>query len=335
MAIIGAIATYVYNNRQARAQQLQADREVAVQRVQTVATFMPYLRSAESREKEAALLAISALGDPQLAANLSSTSRDKASFGALARMAEGSDATAARAAQQSLDAIHTMLRASVVKVIVAVENGGKHRQGSGFAINGDSILTADYVVDAAKGVEIETSDGRHLPCNVLAVQPEHGFAVLRLDEPALRPLPLSKTAPANTPEEGELSCLRSQSHPLLSVAAAGLRVRVVSLRIRCSGTLSCSGLLCRSSRARRVRPSSIVKERWSPSPTGWARGLDAREKPPFSRSGPSRRDCDRWGSHSSSRRSTGESTVESAAERHPQARAVHQLLFPCVGGVAV
>ncbi|HEV2812839.1 MAG TPA: hypothetical protein VGW10_06250 [Solirubrobacteraceae bacterium] len=41
VALIGAFATYVYNDRQSKTQAAQSEREVAVQQVQTVAGFMP------------------------------------------------------------------------------------------------------------------------------------------------------------------------------------------------------------------------------------------------------------------------------------------------------
>jgi S1-C subfamily serine protease len=189
VAIIGAIATYVYNSRQATAQAHQADRGVAVQRVQTVATFMPYLRSADSREKEAALLAISGLGDPELAANLASTFRDEGSVGALRRMAASPDAPAAAAARQSLDAIYAMLRHSVVKVIGREGNEKAYARGSGFAIDDGVILTADFVPANAHSLEVEMSDGQHVPCTVLATPPQSGVAVLETNHsgpPALR-----------------------------------------------------------------------------------------------------------------------------------------------------
>jgi len=209
VAIIGAIATYVYNSRQTKAQAQQADREVAVQRVQTVATFMPYLHSTNSREKAAALLAISALGDPELAANLASTIRDEGSVDALRRMAASPDAPAAAAARQSLEAIYEMLRDSVVKVIGSDGDKEEHLRGSGFAVGDRVILTTDFVPAQADSLGVEMSDGQRIRCGLLAIQPQSGIGVLKTNDPGPPALPLGRAglgAPRRT-----LSCSDSVS----------------------------------------------------------------------------------------------------------------------------
>ncbi|HEV7492393.1 serine protease [Baekduia sp.] len=175
VALIGVAATYVYNNRQARAQKQQADSEAAVQRLQTVASFMPYLGSSDSRQQEAALLCISGLGDPELAAQLGEAFRDEGSLDALSRMASSGDATTAAAAQSSIDTIYGNLGQSVVKVL---GDDGSLR-GSGFAIGDDRIVTADVVVADAQMVNVELADGRRLSCDVEALLPDRGIAILR------------------------------------------------------------------------------------------------------------------------------------------------------------
>jgi CBS domain-containing protein len=200
VAIIGAIATYVYNNRQGQAQARQADREVAVQRVQTVATFMPYLRSEDAREKEAALLAISALGDPELASNLARTFRDEGSVDALSRLAASPDESTAAVAQQSLDAIYELLRKSVVKVTGADDSGNERARGSGFAVDRGYVLTTDYVPADAASVEMEMTSGQRLGCEVVAVEPAHGLAVLHIDGQGPPPLRLAENTIAGEDE---------------------------------------------------------------------------------------------------------------------------------------
>jgi S1-C subfamily serine protease len=161
---------------------------------------MPYLHSANSREKEAALLAISALGDPELAANLASTIRDEGSFDALRRMAASPDAPAAAAARQSLEAIYAMLRDSVVKVVGSNGDKEERPRGSGFAIGDRVILTTDYVPGDADSLELEMSDGQRVPCRVLAIQPQSGVAALETKHSGPPALTLAR-AGLGDPEE--------------------------------------------------------------------------------------------------------------------------------------
>jgi hypothetical protein len=100
VAVIGAFATYIYNRRQREAaaadaaatqmaEDARAERELRVQRVQTIQTFFPYLKSDDEREREAALIAVDALGDHELARQLAASYGGPAAFGALSRIAKG------------------------------------------------------------------------------------------------------------------------------------------------------------------------------------------------------------------------------------------------------
>src|SRR5436190_1873410 len=77
VATIGGFATYGYNRR--------AERELAVRRVQTIQTFLPLLKADEDRE--AALLAIDALGDHELANKFALLYGGRGSVAALSRIA--------------------------------------------------------------------------------------------------------------------------------------------------------------------------------------------------------------------------------------------------------
>ena len=94
VATIGAIATYVYNRRQRASQATEAAHQLRVTEVQTVANFLPHLQSDDAREKEAALVAMSALGNTQLVTRLADIYRDPASLGALSRIASGLEMSA-------------------------------------------------------------------------------------------------------------------------------------------------------------------------------------------------------------------------------------------------
>jgi hypothetical protein len=67
---IGIYATVTYNARQLDAQALQKDRELTVQRVQTVERFFPHLSSKDENVRKAALEAIAVLGDEPLTRKL-------------------------------------------------------------------------------------------------------------------------------------------------------------------------------------------------------------------------------------------------------------------------
>ena len=63
--------------------------------------------------------------------------------------------------------------------------------GSGVLIPPNEVLTAAHVVQAANKVVVEFSSGRRINATVVASQPDHDVALLRLDEPAsTRPVPI-------------------------------------------------------------------------------------------------------------------------------------------------
>ena len=81
ISAIGLFATTSYNNRQLESQRKQADRELSVQRIQTIQSFFSYLSLDKKDVKTSALVSIAAL-DEELAIDLSVVSGDEA--GALA-----------------------------------------------------------------------------------------------------------------------------------------------------------------------------------------------------------------------------------------------------------
>jgi S1-C subfamily serine protease len=209
VAMIGAIATYVYNKRQRTAQeqdlsrQISADetrsqRDIRIKQAQTIEAFLPHLASRDAREKEAALVALSALGleDPNLVVKLAAMYKDEGGQAALTRLATSPDETVAAAARSSVIAFYDLLKSSVTQIL---KRGRPF--GSGFAIaNGRLIVTTDFIAndfvtrpetDRSGVVDVLTADGRSLQATVQSIHPEYGLAFLQLKDESLTPMDLS------------------------------------------------------------------------------------------------------------------------------------------------
>lgn len=175
VALIGGIATYVYNERQRATTASQRAREMQTMEVQTVASFLPHLQSGSTQEKEAALVAMSALGNTELVTRLAKIYRDDASVGALSQIAAGADPEAGRLAEESLERI---LAGAVVKIEVA---GSAF--ATGFAVSPGFVVTADYVVgdDSRPAITVTTVDGESYGATILGRDPEHGVMALKIE----------------------------------------------------------------------------------------------------------------------------------------------------------
>ena len=95
IALIGILATYAYRNKQLasekahkRQEQEHSRHELKILRVQIVETFMPYLKSDSDKEVETALVAIAALGDPELATQIHNLYKTKASYQAMSKLVD-------------------------------------------------------------------------------------------------------------------------------------------------------------------------------------------------------------------------------------------------------
>lgn len=209
VAMIGAIATYVFSkrqrtgqeqdlNRQIAADETRSQREMRIEQVKTVEAFIPHLGSRDAREREAALVVLSTLGleDPDLVIKLATMYKDEGGEAALARLATSPDETVAAAARHSITAFYNLLKSSVVKVLTK----DKARVGSGFAVaNGRLIVTADYVVkpsveestEQGSLLDIQTSDGVSFEAMLQSVHPEYGIAFLQLKDASLVPMELT------------------------------------------------------------------------------------------------------------------------------------------------
>jgi hypothetical protein len=116
VGLLGIYATWLYNRRQLENVRQQRDRELVVQRVQTVERFFPYLTSETDATRRAALDTIAALGDELLAAKLAEHFGGTYRTEILANLAASTDPAAETAALSALASIHVRERSSIVKV---------------------------------------------------------------------------------------------------------------------------------------------------------------------------------------------------------------------------
>lgn len=86
IALVGIFFTYFYQERQRQSAVQQKQQEIAILQVQTVQSFMPQLQSKDERAIEAALLAIAALGNTDLATKLAELFRSKGAVMALSKI---------------------------------------------------------------------------------------------------------------------------------------------------------------------------------------------------------------------------------------------------------
>ena len=175
VAIIGGIATYIYNERQRAATAVQQKREMQTMEVQTVASFLPHLHSGNTQEKEAALVAMSALGNTEMVTRLAKIYRDDASVGALSQIAAGAEPEAGRLAEESLEQI---LASAVVKVHV-----DENPVATGFAVSPGFVASADYVIpdDSKPAITVTTFDDVSYAATIVGRDTKHGVMALKIE----------------------------------------------------------------------------------------------------------------------------------------------------------
>jgi hypothetical protein len=167
VAIVGAVATILYNQRQEDAQHARDQSDVRIQQIQTVERFMPYLTSGDARRTAAALKAISALGNDSLSialARIIGDSGSRVALGAIAAASQPRPAVRA-AATRALTELLPSLRASVVQLSVL----GTNLRAAGVFVTSQGIIltTADFAGSlthmAPPGIReasVATSSGR-------------------------------------------------------------------------------------------------------------------------------------------------------------------------------
>lgn len=170
VVVIGIFVTYLYNERQRKveeahniAEEMHNKRELAVLQVQTVQSFMPQLQSGKSKEIEAALLGIAALGNPDLATRLANLYRTEGAVSALDKLAKSHDQQVAQKAAKSLMELSLEGEQRISRLMKHFNE--QQVPGELFGLSGSVLLPAFTSVHHVggprdKGVDIEAESAR-------------------------------------------------------------------------------------------------------------------------------------------------------------------------------
>jgi S1-C subfamily serine protease len=176
VALIGFYATNVYNRRQRLSEERRKDQELLISQIQTVEKFIPYLSSKEENVKSGALIAISALGNEELAVKLATAFGGPAATVALTSIASTAGPQGVASAGRALQDIFQYLQ---TRVVVLTHNDRKI--GGGFVISEHGwIVTPFYVSDRAAGgdLTIQMYDGNRVRAEVIKRNENIGLSLL-------------------------------------------------------------------------------------------------------------------------------------------------------------
>jgi len=197
VAAIGIVATYLYNERQRKNAETQKQREIAILQVQTVQSFMPQLQSGQPKEIEAALLAITALGNAKLATELADIYRGEGAISALSKIAASSNREAAEQAEKSLEVLFNSLTDTVA--LVSSSKGGAY--GSGFFVGQDGLcVTFGYVI-ADQADIIVTFRNVKYKAQLVSSYSKEGLVLLRVENGSFPVLPIPEKVQVESGEE--------------------------------------------------------------------------------------------------------------------------------------
>jgi hypothetical protein len=149
VALIGFYATSVYSRRQKEAEERQKDQEILVSQIQTVEKFIPHLAGGDEQIKSAAIVAISALGNPDLAVKLSRAFSGPGATAALTDMASRPATPGAESAQRTLLSVLAPLQSRVA----ALHVDGK-RQATAFVVGNQG-----WMATVAHSLALERGSG--------------------------------------------------------------------------------------------------------------------------------------------------------------------------------
>jgi S1-C subfamily serine protease len=195
IAIIGGIATFVYRERERNAEEATKNRELSVQQVQTIQSFMPQLQSGNEKAVEAALLAITALGNSKLATDLATLYRTEGAAVALSKIASGPNRVAAQQAEQSLQNVFVLWNSAIV--IVASEGV----TCAGFIFRSEGyIITTDLALNDPENISV-TSGEKVYKAVIIARQPEENLAILKISNGVFPTLGLVPPTQTNYPQD--------------------------------------------------------------------------------------------------------------------------------------
>lgn len=137
VGLIGIWATWVYNNRQRIAQELQTEQSLNISRIQTIERFLPHLASNDRRLRLVAFDSIAALGHEEIATKLATHYGGETGATALASLSRSANDSIAKEASAQLQKLFDFLRPTVV----SIRYSNTHTYlSSGFFISADGTL---------------------------------------------------------------------------------------------------------------------------------------------------------------------------------------------------
>jgi len=206
VALVGLYATYSYNERQLEATKERSRQSLAVSRVEVAQRFFPELASGDERRKGAAIVAIAALGDEELATRLAGQFGGPGSAAALSRIAASPNPSIASKAKQTLSNVlkGVNIERRVYRIDARCTAEPTSRTGTGFRANGFNgiIVSLDIVAGCQVTVSMPAGDSsKTRQAEVEAVDADRGVAFLREALTASRAapfdvLPLDSISPA-------------------------------------------------------------------------------------------------------------------------------------------
>jgi Trypsin-like peptidase domain len=176
VALIGFYATNVYTRRQRLTEEHRKGQELVISQIQTVEKFIPHLSSRDENAKAGALIAISALGNEELAIKLAAAYGGPGATAALTSIVSTGGSQGAASAERALKEIFQHLQARVVRL--TNEKGGS-ASGLVFAERG-WIVTPSYVADHMSYVPVSArlGNGQKVSTELLKRDENLGLAML-------------------------------------------------------------------------------------------------------------------------------------------------------------
>ena len=193
VVLIGIYATSVYNARQLDNHNLHTERELSIQRVQTVERFFPHLISDNPKQRLGALDAIGALGDEELATRLAVRFGGEGGAAALATLSRSENPKIATSASKALGDLFAGLRSSVF-VLESVDRSSRGtRRSTGFFIAADGLaVVPSYAVDGHDHRARLDNSGELHDVSVIQQSEESRLALVKVLVPSsVAPMPLS------------------------------------------------------------------------------------------------------------------------------------------------
>ncbi len=203
VALIGFYATVVYNNRQRVSEGRRKDQELLIGQIQTVEKFIPHLSSGDEHRKAAALIAINALGNGELAVKLARAFPGQGGTTALSSIASTAGPNVAERATEALRDVLSSVASRVVTV-----NVGDERRATGLLIGQAGLfLTATYAItdlvskEPLRDISIRFPTGKVSKAYVSKLDQETSLALLQTEPTEDTFLPI--VIASGTPSPGE------------------------------------------------------------------------------------------------------------------------------------